>query len=119
MDQVGEEGHASRRDEDHRLDRGGGCQDRKAYRDRPDPVPGFDDRSIYEAMRVTMTPVFVIVLMAVAVVAKSVFMGMWPLDVARRRVAHRTRITVIVQGTVRLGRCRLRRLPAWLSPCRV
>jgi hypothetical protein len=68
------------------LDRGGGRQDGKADRDRPDPVPGFDDRPIYEAMRVAVASVFVIVL------AKMRFMGMGPLDIARRRVAHGTRI---------------------------
>ena len=50
-----------------------------------------------------MTPVVVIVIVIVIVVmvvaAKRVSMGMWPLDVAGRCVAHGMRITGVVQGT--------------------
>ncbi len=88
VDQVGEECHASRSDEDERLDRGGSCQDGKAYRDRLDPVTGFDDRSIYEAMRVTM---FVFVIVLVVVIAKRSLVSVWPLDIARRCVTHQAR----------------------------
>ena len=40
----------------------------------------------------------VVVIVLVIVLAKISFMDMWPLDIARRRVTHGTRITGVARG---------------------